>query len=137
MIIFFIRKNYSIFWHKKCMSYIKSKTGKCILKTTEKHLNPNTVKKMSVKLETQLLSNSKSCIEVAIRSGELHSITAENTAYFVKRWTIYLLHITAPNWKILIFKIGLSVTKNSQVLQAINARYELIENWYKVDKKDA
>lgn len=115
----------------------KSSTGKALLKLTDKHLNPNSFQKMNVKLATQLLSHSVyAALMTSSRTGELVSPTAENTAHFVKTMDNLFdalnstrLHSTKPCNRVLS-------DTNPEVLAAINEGYEVLENLYKVGKKD-
>lgn len=113
-----------------------SKTGRCLLKLTEKHLYPNAFEKMSVKLAAQLLSNSTAAaLKVAVRSGELSSITAENTAYFVETMNNLFDALNSTQFRSVNPYNRVLSEKNPQVLLALNAGYDLLENLYKIDKK--
>ncbi|XP_045479777.1 uncharacterized protein LOC123684528 [Harmonia axyridis] len=141
----FLHNNFMLNGQYICFSDIKkvydidkkSSTGKALLKLTDKHLNPNCFQKMNVKLAAQLLSHSVyAAIMTALRTGELVSATAENTARFVE--TINNLfdalnstrfHSTKPCNRALS-------DRNPEVITAINNGYELIENLYKVGKNN-
>lgn len=113
-----------------------SKTGKCLLKLTDKHLNPNSFEKMSVKLAAQLFSHSvAAAINVAVRTGELVSTTGLNTSYFVETINNLFDALNSNGFESSNpFRRVLS-DKNPQVLKAINTGYELIEKLYKINKK--
>lgn len=114
----------------------KSSTGRCLLKLTNKHINPNAFEKMNVKLAAQLLSHSVACaIKVALRTGELVSATGENTANFVDTINYLFDALNSTRFTSSNPYNRVLSDKNPQVLKAINEGYDLIQNLYKISNK--
>lgn len=62
----------------------KSESSRSLTKLTDCHLNPNSFQKMSVRLATQIFSNSvAAAVKTCSQTGELKSETANATADFV------------------------------------------------------
>lgn len=82
---------------------------------------------MNVKLAAQLLSHSvASAIKVALRTGELISITCENTAYFVSTIINLFDALNSTQYNNSNPYNRVLSDKNPQVLHAINADYKSI-----------
>lgn len=114
----------------------QSDTGKALIKLTDIHLNPNNFQKMSVKLAAQLLSHSVyAAIKTALRTGQLVSITGENTAFFVK--TVDEMFDALNSTRIYSKKPCNRVLSldNPEVLSALNNAYVLFENVNMVNSK--
>jgi hypothetical protein len=63
-----------------------SKTGRALLKISEKHLNPNAFQKMSVRLAAQVLSPSvAAAIKTSIATNQISLEEATPTATFVEK----------------------------------------------------
>lgn len=114
----------------------RSKTGRSLLKLTDKHLNPNSFEKMNVKLATQLLSHSvAAAIKTASRTGELKSSTSENTSFFIE--TMNNLFDALNSTRIHAIKPCNRVLseKNTAVIKAINTGYDLLQKLHKLNSR--
>lgn len=114
----------------------KSNTGRCLLKLSNKHVNPNAFEKMNVKLAAQLLSHSvASAIKVALQTGELVSATGEHTANFVDTMNYLFDALNSTRFTANNPYNRVLSEKNPQVMKAIDRGYDLIKNLYKINTK--
>lgn len=111
-----------------------SKTGKSLIKITDRHLSPNSFEKMNVKLAAQLLSNSVfAAIKTSLQTNQLVSGTGENTAYFVKTLNDLFDALNSSHFQNKVPCNRVLSDGNKEVLSAINDGYNLLKDLRKVN----
>jgi hypothetical protein len=113
-----------------------SKTGRALLKISEKHLNPNAFQKMSVRLAAQVLSHSvAAAIKTSIATNQISLEEATPTATFVEKVDRLF---DALNSKYLYSKNPCNRALSDshvEVLTALEEGYKLFKRVQKIDKK--
>jgi hypothetical protein len=113
-----------------------SKTGRALLKISEKHLNPNAFQKMSVRLAAQVLSHSvAAAIKTCIATNQISLEEATPTATFVEKVDRLF---DALNSKYLYSKKPCNRALSDshvEVLTALEEGYKLFKRVQKIDKK--